>query len=56
MSAGSRPYALSGVAATTRSPASAARPSGTPDRSALPVAGDDAHAKQQATELLDVLG
>ncbi|MGW5657838.1 NADPH-dependent F420 reductase [Streptomyces humi] len=33
-----------------------ARPSGTPDRSALPVAGDDATAKQQATELLDVLG
>ncbi|MET8810229.1 NAD(P)-binding domain-containing protein [Streptomyces sp. NPDC004546] len=33
-----------------------ARPSGTPDRTALPIAGDDANAKQQATELLDVLG
>ncbi|WOX26586.1 NADPH-dependent F420 reductase [Streptomyces solicathayae] len=33
-----------------------ARPAGAPDRSALPVAGDDAEAVAQATELLDVLG
>jgi len=32
-----------------------ARPHGAPDRSALPIAGDDA-AKQTATELLDTLG
>ncbi|MDI5961654.1 NADPH-dependent F420 reductase [Streptantibioticus silvisoli] len=33
-----------------------ARPSGAPDRSALPIAGDAAAAKRQATELLDALG
>jgi 8-hydroxy-5-deazaflavin:NADPH oxidoreductase len=33
-----------------------ARPAGAPDRSALPIAGDDAHAKAEATGLLDVLG
>ena len=33
-----------------------ARPSGSPERSALAVAGDDAGAKQQVTELLDTLG
>ncbi|MFF4250430.1 NADPH-dependent F420 reductase [Streptomyces sp. NPDC001663] len=33
-----------------------ARPAGAPDRSALPIAGDDATAKAQVTELLDVLG
>ncbi|NJQ02500.1 NADPH-dependent F420 reductase [Streptomyces zingiberis] len=33
-----------------------ARPSGDPDRSALPIAGDDADAKEQATRLLDRLG
>ena len=33
-----------------------ARPAGAPDRSALPIAGDDATAKTQVTELLDVLG
>ncbi|MFE7930782.1 NADPH-dependent F420 reductase [Streptomyces sp. NPDC057456] len=33
-----------------------ARSSGTPDRTALPIAGDDANAKRQATGLLDVLG
>ena len=32
------------------------RPSGAPDRSALPIAGDDTEAKAAATELLDVLG
>lgn len=36
--------------------ASLPRPAGSPDRSALPIAGDDAGAKQQATELLDRLG
>ncbi|KPH98797.1 MULTISPECIES: NADPH-dependent F420 reductase [Streptomyces] len=33
-----------------------ARPSGAPDRSALPLAGDDAAAKARVAELLDVLG
>ncbi|MEV0398649.1 NAD(P)-binding domain-containing protein [Actinoallomurus sp. NPDC050550] len=33
-----------------------ARPTGAPDRSALPIAGDDAAAKTEATRLLDVLG
>ncbi|UBU09403.1 NADPH-dependent F420 reductase [Nonomuraea gerenzanensis] len=33
-----------------------ARPSGAPDRSALPIAGDDAGAKAAATRLLDMLG
>jgi len=33
-----------------------ARPSGAPDRSALPIAGDDDDAKKAAAELLDVLG
>lgn len=33
-----------------------ARPSGAPDRSALPVAGDDGRAKTQAGDLLDRLG
>ncbi len=33
-----------------------ARPTGAPDRSALPVAGDDPVAKAQAVELLDALG
>ncbi|TFI21330.1 NAD(P)-binding domain-containing protein [Streptomyces sp. 4R-3d] len=33
-----------------------ARPAGAPDRSALPIAGDDAEAKAEATALLDVLG
>jgi len=33
-----------------------ARPSGAADRSALPIAGDDADAKQQAIHLLDLLG
>jgi len=33
-----------------------ARPHGAADRSALPIAGDDAEAKQQVTELLDRLG
>lgn len=33
-----------------------ARPAGSPDRSALPIAGDNAAAKAQVTELLDVLG
>jgi predicted dinucleotide-binding enzyme len=32
------------------------RPSGAPDRSALPIAGDDASAKAEVTALLDVLG
>ncbi|WTW99526.1 NAD(P)-binding domain-containing protein [Streptomycetaceae bacterium NBC_01309] len=35
---------------------SLARPMGAPDRSALPVASDDAAAKAQAVRLLDVLG
>ncbi|GAA1013896.1 NADP oxidoreductase [Acrocarpospora pleiomorpha] len=35
---------------------SLARPVGAPDRSALPIAGDDAAAKEQAAELLDALG
>jgi 8-hydroxy-5-deazaflavin:NADPH oxidoreductase len=35
---------------------SLARPAGAPDRSALPIAGDDAQAKAEATGLLDVLG
>jgi predicted dinucleotide-binding enzyme len=33
-----------------------ARPTGAPDRSALPIAGDDTEAKAAATRLLDVLG
>jgi 8-hydroxy-5-deazaflavin:NADPH oxidoreductase len=33
-----------------------ARPAGAPDRSALPIAGDDVGAKAAATQLLDVLG
>ncbi|WP_330255314.1 NAD(P)-binding domain-containing protein [Nocardia sp. NBC_00565] len=33
-----------------------ARPAGAPDRSALPIAGDDAEAKATATWLLDLLG
>lgn len=33
-----------------------ARPAGAPDRSALPVAGDDARSKAETVELLDVLG
>ncbi|RZD77726.1 NADPH-dependent F420 reductase [Streptomyces albidoflavus] len=33
-----------------------ARPAGSDDRSALPIAGDDEAAKQEATKLLDVLG
>ncbi|WP_250009599.1 NADPH-dependent F420 reductase [Actinoplanes sp. M2I2] len=36
--------------------ASLPRPSGAADRSALPIAGDDAAAKQIATEFLDALG
>jgi len=35
---------------------SLARPSGAPDRSALPIAGDDAQAKAATTALLDTLG
>lgn len=35
---------------------SLARPAGAPDRSALPIAGDDAEAKAEATQLLNVLG
>lgn len=35
---------------------SLARPAGARDRSALPIAGDDAAAKAQAARLLDVLG
>jgi len=35
---------------------SLARTAGAPDRSALPIAGDDAEAKAAATRLLDVLG
>lgn len=33
-----------------------ARPAGTPDRSALPIAGDNADAKRRATKLLSRLG
>ncbi|MFD8279087.1 NADPH-dependent F420 reductase [Streptomyces solisilvae] len=33
-----------------------ARPAGAPDRSALPIAGDDTRAKEEATRLLDTLG
>ncbi|MEU3619425.1 NAD(P)-binding domain-containing protein [Streptomyces sp. NPDC006872] len=33
-----------------------ARPAGAPDRSALPLAGDDIEAKAEASALLDVLG
>ncbi|MFB8274504.1 NADPH-dependent F420 reductase [Nocardia colli] len=33
-----------------------ARPIGSPDRTALPIAGDDADAKAAAVQLLDVLG
>jgi predicted dinucleotide-binding enzyme len=33
-----------------------ARPAGSADRSALPIAGDDAAAKQAVTELFDSLG
>jgi 8-hydroxy-5-deazaflavin:NADPH oxidoreductase len=33
-----------------------ARPTGAPDRSALPIAGDDSSAKQQVVGLLDILG
>jgi 8-hydroxy-5-deazaflavin:NADPH oxidoreductase len=33
-----------------------ARPSGAPDRSALPIAGDDAAAKERVSGLLDALG
>jgi len=36
--------------------ASLPRPSGSADRSALPIAGDDAAAKQTATEFLDAIG
>jgi 8-hydroxy-5-deazaflavin:NADPH oxidoreductase len=32
------------------------RPSGSPERSALPIAGDDDEAKQRVTDLLDSLG
>jgi predicted dinucleotide-binding enzyme len=35
---------------------SLARPAGAPDRSALPIAGDDAKAKAETTALLDTLG
>jgi 8-hydroxy-5-deazaflavin:NADPH oxidoreductase len=35
---------------------SLARPAGAPDRSALPIAGDDAEAKAETTALLDTLG
>lgn len=35
---------------------SRARPAGDPDRSALPIAGDDAAAKTRVTALLDILG
>jgi len=46
------------VHATTAVPAPArlARPTRAPDRSALPIAGDDAAAKSQAAALLDALG
>lgn len=33
-----------------------ARPAGAPDRSALPIAGDDAAARERAARLLDTLG
>src|SRR5690606_25629247 len=33
-----------------------ARPSGAPDRTALPIAGDDANAKATATRFLDDIG
>ncbi|MFD5316202.1 NADPH-dependent F420 reductase [Streptomyces sp. NPDC127098] len=33
-----------------------ARPAGAPDRSALPIAGDDPEAKDEVAELLDALG
>jgi 8-hydroxy-5-deazaflavin:NADPH oxidoreductase len=33
-----------------------ARPAGSPDRSALPIAGDDPAAKAKAAQLLDTLG
>ncbi|MFF3751589.1 NADPH-dependent F420 reductase [Streptomyces sp. NPDC002018] len=36
--------------------ASLARPTGAPDRSALPIAGDDPEAKASATRLIDLLG
>jgi predicted dinucleotide-binding enzyme len=36
--------------------ASLARPAGSPDRSALPIAGDDAEAKAAAAEFLDAIG
>lgn len=36
--------------------ATTARPAGAPDRSALPIAGDDPAAKTEVTGLLDVLG
>ncbi|WP_075737239.1 NADPH-dependent F420 reductase [Streptomyces acidiscabies] len=36
--------------------ATLARPSGAPDRSALPIAGDDPGAKKEAADLLDALG
>ncbi|MEU9133337.1 NAD(P)-binding domain-containing protein [Kitasatospora sp. NPDC048540] len=36
--------------------AALARPAGAPDRTALPIAGDDAAAKAAATSLLDALG
>ncbi|MEU7220891.1 NADPH-dependent F420 reductase [Nocardia iowensis] len=36
--------------------AALARPAGSPDRTALPIAGDDADAKAAAAQLLDVLG
>jgi predicted dinucleotide-binding enzyme len=35
---------------------SLSRPSGAPDRSALPIAGDDADAKRAVTEFLDAIG
>ncbi|MBV2353931.1 NAD(P)-binding domain-containing protein [Streptomyces sp. J2-1] len=35
---------------------SLARPAGAPDRSGLPIAGDDPEAKREVTELLDALG
>ncbi|MFI0090837.1 NADPH-dependent F420 reductase [Streptomyces bobili] len=35
---------------------SLARPSGAPDRSAMPIAGDDAAAKAEVVELPDILG